>query len=74
MSRLGGPVSQLLGYALWLLILAGAGGTVLGVYKLALSDNSRQEGGSEPFKCRRAGIAAVILPGSLIAILNGIAG
>lgn len=71
---LGGPVSQLFGYALWLLILAGAGGTGFGVYKLAVSDKSRNGGGSEPFKWMGAGVATILLAGSLITILNGIAG
>ncbi|MFI6209164.1 hypothetical protein ACIBAI_22620 [Streptomyces sp. NPDC051041] len=69
-----GPVSELFGYGLWLLVLAGAGGVGFGVYKLAVADKSRHGGGSEPFKWMGAGAAAVILAGSLITILNGIAG
>lgn len=68
------PVSQLFGWGLWLVILAGAGGVGYGVFKLAVSDKSRGGGGSEPFKWMGGGIAAVLLAGSLIAILNGIAG
>lgn len=68
------PVSQLFGYGLWLLILAGAGGTGFGVYKLAVADKSRHGGGSEPFKWMGGGVATILLAGSLITILNGIAG
>jgi hypothetical protein len=71
---LNGPVSQMLGYGLWLVLLAGAGGTIFGVYKLAVADKSRHGGGSEPFKWMGGGIAAVLLAGSLITIINGIAG
>lgn len=70
---LAGPVGKLFGYGLWLLILAGAGGTGFGVYKLAISDKSRHGGGSEPFKWMGAGVATILLAGSLITILNGIA-
>lgn len=69
-----GPVADMLGYGLWLLILAGVGGTGYGVYKLAVADKSRNGGGSEPFKWMGGGIAAILLSSSLIAILNGIAG
>jgi hypothetical protein len=71
---LSGPVSEIFGYGLWLLILAGVGGAGYGVYKLAVADKSRHGGGSEPFKWMGGGIAAILLSGSLIAILNGIAG
>ncbi|WP_392892931.1 hypothetical protein [Streptomyces sp. LN699] len=71
---LSGTVSKIFGYGLWLLILAGAGGVAFGVYKLAISDKSRNGGGSEPFKWMGGGVAAVLLAGSLITILNGIAG
>ncbi|GGV29966.1 hypothetical protein GCM10010260_83180 [Streptomyces filipinensis] len=71
---MSGPVSDLFGYGLWLIILAGAGGVGMGVYKLAVSDNSRHGGGSEPFKWMGGGVAAIVLAGSLISILNGIAG
>ncbi|MGW3200034.1 hypothetical protein ACWDBD_36815 [Streptomyces sp. NPDC001118] len=71
---LSDPVSKLFGYGLWLLILAGAGGVGFGVFKLAVSDKSRHGGGSEPFKWMGAGVAAILLAGSLITILNGIAG
>lgn len=69
-----GPVAEIFGYGLWLLILAGVGGTAYGVYKLAVADKSRNGGGSEPFKWMGGGIAAILLSSSLIAILNGIAG
>lgn len=71
---MGGPVAEIFGYGLWLLILAGVGGVGFGLYKLAVSDKSRNGGGSEPFKWMGGGLAAVILSSSLIAILNGIAG
>ena len=69
-----GPVSEIFGYGLWLLILAGVGGVAFGVYKLAVSDKSRNGGGSEPFKWMGGGLVAIIVSSSLIAILNGIAG
>ncbi|MEU6946584.1 hypothetical protein ABZ957_15350 [Streptomyces sp. NPDC046316] len=69
-----GPVSKIFGYGLWLLILAGVGGTGFGVYKLAVSDKSRNGGGAEPFKWMGGGVATILLAGSLITILNGIAG
>ena len=68
-----GTVSKLFGYGLWLLVLAGAGATGFGVFKLAVADKSRNGGGSEPFKWMGGGIAAVLLAGSLITIINGIA-
>lgn len=71
---LDGPVSEIFGYGLWLLVLAGVGGVGMGVYKLAVSDKSRGGGGSEPFKWMGGGLAAILLSSSLIAILNGIAG
>lgn len=67
-------VSQMMGYGLWLLLIAGFGGTAFGVYKLAVSDKSRHGGGAEPFKWMGGGIAAILLAGALIDILNGIAG
>ncbi|MFF3958800.1 hypothetical protein ACFYY1_37190 [Streptomyces sp. NPDC001890] len=69
-----GPVTKIFGYGLWGLVLAGVGGVGWGVYKLAVSDKSRNGGGSEPFKWMGGGLAAILLSGSLIAILNGIAG
>ncbi|MFJ7242637.1 hypothetical protein ACIQWB_36705 [Streptomyces olivaceus] len=71
---LSDPVSKLFGYGLWVLVLAGAGGTGFGVYKLAVSDKSRNGGGAEPFKWMGGGVATILLAGSLITILNGIAG
>lgn len=47
---LDNTVSTLFGYGLWLLLLAGACAVGFGVYKLAMSDKSRNGGGSEPFK------------------------
>lgn len=72
--NMDGPVTKIFGYGLWLLVLAGVGGTAFGVFKLAVSDKSRNGGGSEPFKWMGGGVAAILLAGSLIAILNGIAG
>ncbi|MEV7028058.1 hypothetical protein [Kitasatospora sp. NPDC093558] len=69
-----GTVSTLFGYGLWLLVLAGVVAAGVGVFKLAMADKSRHGGGSEPFKWMGGGIAAVLLAGSLISILNGIAG
>ncbi|MFI1285141.1 hypothetical protein ACH4U5_31025 [Streptomyces sp. NPDC020858] len=71
---LDGPLTKIFGYGLWLLVLAGVGGTAFGVYKLAVSDKSRNGGGAEPFKWMGGGVAAILLAGSLITILNGIAG
>jgi hypothetical protein len=71
---LDGPVAKIFGYGLWILVLAGAGGTGFGIYKLATIDKTPRGGGSEPFKWMGAGIAAIVLAGSLITILNGIAG
>ncbi|MEV7544989.1 hypothetical protein [Streptomyces sp. NPDC089915] len=67
-------VGKLFGYGLWLVILAGVAGVGFGVYKLAVSDKSRNGGGSEPFKWMGGGVAAILLSSSLIAILNGISG
>ncbi|MBC2869866.1 hypothetical protein H1R13_34405 [Streptomyces mexicanus] len=72
--QLEGPISKIFGYGLWLLVLAGAAGAGIGVYKLVWSDKRGHGGGSEPFKWMGAGVAAILLAGSLIAILNGIAG
>lgn len=71
---MSGPITELIGYGLWLLILAGVGGVAFGIYKLAVSDKSRHGGGSEPFKWMGGGVAAILLAGSLITIVNGIAG
>ncbi|MFF4902617.1 hypothetical protein [Streptomyces sp. NPDC001068] len=69
-----GPVGEVISYALWLLILAGVGGVIFGLIKLATSDKSRNSGGSEPFKWIGGGLVAVILSSSVIAIVNGVAG
>ncbi|MDA5279882.1 hypothetical protein [Streptomyces sp. Isolate_45] len=66
-------ISEIFGYGMWLMILAGVGGTGYGVFKLAVSDKSRGGGGSEPFKWMGGGVACILLAGSLITILNGIA-
>lgn len=71
---MSGTVSQLFGYALWLLLLSGAGSVGFGVWKLAVSDKSRHGGGSEPFKWMGGGIAACLLSGSLLTIINGVVG
>ncbi|MEH0589867.1 hypothetical protein QA942_39880 [Streptomyces sp. B21-106] len=71
---LSGPVGEIFGYGLWLLVLAGGGGVAFGMYKLAISDKSRNSGGSEPFKYMGAGAFVLVVSGSLIAILNGLAG
>ncbi|MET9399319.1 hypothetical protein [Kitasatospora sp. NPDC002965] len=71
---LDGPVGTLMGYGLYLIVLAGVAGVGYGIYKLVMSDKSRHGGGSEPFKWIGSGVAAILLSGSLIAILNGIAG
>ncbi|UQX05421.1 hypothetical protein [Streptomyces sp. RerS4] len=67
-------VSEIFGYGLWLLVLSGVGGTGFGVYKLAVADKSRGGGGAEAFKWMGGGVAAILLAGSLISILNGISG
>ena len=59
---MSGPVTKMLGYALWGLVIAGSVGAIIGIY------------GSEPFKWMGGGLAAIIISSSLIAILNGIAG
>lgn len=69
---MGGIVGDMLGWGLWIVLLSGVVGAAIGVAKLALSDKNRG-GGSEPFKWMAGGVAAVMLSGSLITILNGIA-
>ncbi|WP_037888904.1 hypothetical protein [Streptomyces sp. NRRL S-87] len=71
---LDGPVGTILNWALWLVVIAGVGGVIYGVFKLATSDKSRNGGGAEPFKWMGGGVAAILLSSSLITILNGIAG
>lgn len=66
-------VTELFGYALYILVLAGGSSTGFGVYKLATADKSRNGGGSEPFKWMGGGILAIMLAGTLISIINGIA-
>ncbi|KJS61960.1 hypothetical protein [Streptomyces rubellomurinus] len=69
-----GMVSTLFGYGLWIVVLAGVCATGWGVVKLATAEKNRHGGGSEPFKWMGSGVAAILLAGSLISILNGIAG
>ncbi|WP_236257950.1 hypothetical protein [Streptomyces hygroscopicus] len=71
---MSGPVGELMGYGLWLLLLAGVAGLGVGIYKLAVSDKSRHGGGSEPFKWMGGGGAAILLSGSLLSIVNGVVG
>ncbi|MFD8348515.1 hypothetical protein ACFV1X_06115 [Streptomyces coelicoflavus] len=68
------PIAEILGHGLWRLVPAGVGGVGFGVYKLAMSDKSRNGGGAEPIRWMEGGLAAVFLSSSLITILNGIAG
>ncbi|CAL9677755.1 hypothetical protein ACWDV7_20420 [Streptomyces sp. NPDC003362] len=69
-----GPVAELFGYGLWFVLLAGAAACGWGAYKLATVDKGRSGNGAEPAKWMAGGVGAIILSGSLIAILNGIAG
>ncbi|MEW1926420.1 hypothetical protein [Streptomyces sp. NPDC088360] len=69
-----GVVGDMFGYGLWIVMLAGVVGAGIGIYKLAIADKSRHGGGSEPFKWMGGGAAAILLSGSLIQILNGVAG
>lgn len=70
---LSDSVGTLISYGLYLLILAGLFGIGVGVYKLATSDKSRNGNGAEPFKWMGGGLAAVLISGSLVAIVNGVA-
>ncbi|MEV5774237.1 hypothetical protein AB0L49_23755 [Streptomyces antimycoticus] len=71
---MSGPVGQLMGYGLWILLLAGIAGLGVGIYKLATSDKSRHGGGSEPFKWMGGGGVAIIFSGALLSIVNGVVG
>ncbi|MFD4371092.1 hypothetical protein [Streptomyces sp. NPDC058486] len=71
---LDGDAAQLINYGLWLVLLSGVAGAGIGVVKLAISDKGRGGGGAEPAKWMIGGVAAALLSGSLVAILNGIAG
>ncbi|UZI33944.1 hypothetical protein [Streptomyces sp. VB1] len=71
---MAGTVTEIFGYGLWILILAGVGGVGYGFFKLAVSDKGRNGGGSEPFKWMGGGLVAIVISGSLIAMLNGVAG
>ncbi|MFF3256457.1 hypothetical protein ACFYWP_37000 [Actinacidiphila glaucinigra] len=71
---MSGPVSQMFGYGLWILLLAGTAAVGVGVFKLAVSDKSRHGGGSEPFKWMGGGVVACLLSGSLLTIINGVLG
>ncbi|MEV7442870.1 hypothetical protein AB0O22_17230 [Streptomyces sp. NPDC091204] len=66
-------VTELFGYGLYVLVLAGVGAAGFGVFKLATADKSRNGGGSEPFKWMGGGVLAILLASTLISILNGIA-
>lgn len=71
---LSGDAAQLINYGLWVVLLCGVIGAGIGVAKLAISDKGRGGGGAEPAKWMIGGVAAALLSGSLVAILNGIAG
>ncbi|MFE9437046.1 hypothetical protein [Streptomyces sp. NPDC006640] len=71
---MNGSVGQMLSYALYVLVLAGIVGVIIGGIKLAISDKSRNGNGMEPAKWIIGGLAAVILSGSVIAMVNGVAG
>lgn len=71
---LAGDAAQLIGYGLWLVLLCGVAGAGIGVAKLAISDKGRGGGGAEPAKWMIGGVTAVLLSGSLVAVLNGITG
>ncbi|MFJ5588311.1 hypothetical protein ACIQCG_01010 [Streptomyces noursei] len=66
-------IGRFAGYGLWLLVLAGAAAICFGIFKLAVSDKSRNGGGAEPFKWMGGGLVAVVTAGSLISIINSIA-
>lgn len=67
-------VSELFGYGLYVLVIAGACAVGYGVLKLATADKSRSGGGgSEPFKWMGGGVLAIMISSVLISILNGIA-
>ncbi|MER5966789.1 hypothetical protein [Streptomyces sp. NPDC002057] len=67
-------VSELFGYGLYVLVLAGCCAVGYGVLKLATADKSRSGGGaSEPFKWMGGGVLSILLASVLISILNGIA-
>ncbi|GGZ90017.1 hypothetical protein GCM10010371_57430 [Streptomyces subrutilus] len=67
-------VSELFGYALWVLVIAGGCAVGYGVFKLASADKSRSSGGaSEPFKWMGGGVLAIMISSVLISVLNGIA-
>ncbi|MET9466618.1 hypothetical protein ABZY44_17775 [Streptomyces sp. NPDC006544] len=67
-------MSELFGYGLYILVIAGACAVGYGVLKLASADKSRSGGGgSEPFKWMGGGVLAIMISSVLISILNGIA-
>ncbi|MFJ5552514.1 hypothetical protein [Streptomyces sp. NPDC093225] len=70
---LGPVLIELIGYGLYMLVLAGGSATGYGIYKLAWADKGRQGNGAEPFKWIGAGILAVLMAGILIPMINGIA-
>ncbi|MYT82493.1 hypothetical protein YW3DRAFT_06785 [Streptomyces sp. MnatMP-M77] len=67
-------VQPLFEYGLWILAISGGVGVGIGGYKLATTNKGRDCNGLEPFKWMGGGISAVVLAGSLIAIINGVAG
>ncbi|PVC80737.1 hypothetical protein DBP19_35105 [Streptomyces sp. CS090A] len=70
-----GPVVQTLAeYGLWILVIGGGVGFGVGAYKLGTANKGRDANGWEPFKYMGGGIAAVVIAGSLIAMINGVAG
>ncbi|MDX3343795.1 hypothetical protein V5N34_36610 [Streptomyces baarnensis] len=66
-------VTPLFEYGLWILALSGGVGVGIGGYKLATINKGRDGNGMEPFKWMGGGLIAVVLAGSLIAIINGVA-
>ncbi|MFD3908987.1 hypothetical protein ACFXOL_29425 [Streptomyces californicus] len=70
-----GPVVQRLSeYGLYLLALGGGVGIGIGGFKLATANKGRDGNGMEPFKWMGGGLAALLLAGALIGIINGVAG
>ncbi|WP_424216690.1 hypothetical protein ACN20G_31715 (plasmid) [Streptomyces sp. BI20] len=68
-----GAVKKFIGYGLFLLTLAGAGGIAFGGYKFATSDKSRPGAGMEGVKYMAGGIGAVLISGSVLTIVNSLA-
>lgn len=66
-------ITELFGYGLYIMVIAGGVAIGIGFYKLSMSDKSRSGGGSEPFKWMGSGVVTVMVSGVLISIVNGIA-